>query len=571
MILPALSSLLLALAFASPLATPAPAQSDPPKIPIAMNLSSVNDWTPGYPFRNLMWSARAWHTRNSDGSGPFNTELAGKIPLDENGYPLELPFAPEGEQEQVVFTIINNLTEPGEYLLLYDGEGEIGPAMTTRILSAEPGRVVLELKGGSFGASYEGFAILKSAKGNHIRNIRIVKPEDEKTDLAANPYREDFLEYCRQWHALRFMDWQATNNSLEDEWRDRKLPSFYTMVGSGGDATGRTGKPASAFRRLFSGGVALELLIQLANQTKTNPWFCVPHRATPEYMTEMAKMIKEKLDPSLTAYIEYSNEVWNWQFEQANWMLHTKIAAEPLADEKLNGWKNRTPPTEFPFDNGTVARDGGADHPERMAVLMRRCFKHFEDVFTGDDRKRIVRVIGVQQAWPDTVRRTARWVVNNGGADALAPAGYFGPDKEVYASWETAGESLTADQVIADMHLVLDTQSSRWIAEIAGIAREFSLRYIVYEGGQHIQPKDQQEKPYMPALKEAQFSKGLYDCYMKNFRLHAEAGCDLFAAFSSFSEQGTRWGSWGHQEFTGQSRDVIPKYGALLDANTPKK
>ncbi len=547
------------------------AADEVPKIPIGMNLSAVNDWTPGFPFKNLMWSARAWQTRNSDGTGPFNTELAGKIPLDENGYPLELPYTPEGENEQVVFTIINNLTEPGEYVLLYDGQGDIGPAMTTRIVSSEPGRVILELKGGNFGAGYEGFSILRSEKGDHIRNIRILRLEDEKADLAANPFRDDFLEYCKQWHVLRFMDWQATNNSLEDEWKDRKQPTFYTMVGSGGDAIGRSGRPASEFRRLFSGGVALEIIIQLANLTKTNPWFCVPHRATPEYMTEMAKMIKERLDPSLTAYIEYSNEVWNWQFEQAHWMLQSKIAAEPLAEERNNGWKDRTPPTEFPFDNGTVARDGGADHPERMGVLMRRCFEQFEKVFTGEDRQRIVRVIGVQQSWPDTVRRTARWVMQNGGADALSPAGYFGPDKAIYNEWAALGADLTVEQVLADMDHNIETSVRKYLDEIAPIARDFGLRYIVYEGGQHIQPRNQEETSYMPALKAVQFSQGLYDAYLKNFRLHAEAGCDLFAAFSSFSEQGTRWGSWGHQEYIGQPRSEIPKYGALLDVNTPKK
>ncbi|GAB4167693.1 MAG: hypothetical protein Fur0032_05800 [Terrimicrobiaceae bacterium] len=541
-----------------------------PKIPMGMNLSSINDWTSGFPFKNLMWSARSWQTRNAEGGGPFSTELGKFLSLDENGYPLEIPFTPEGEPEQVVFTIFNNLTEPGLYVLLYDGEGEIGPAMSTKIVESEPGRVVMELKGGSFDAGYEGFTILKSTKGNHVRNIRILKLEDENADLAANPFRDDFLEYCRQWHVLRFMDWQATNNSLEDKWEDRKLPTFYTMVGSNGDAIGRSGKPASEYQRLFSGGVALEIIIQLANMTKTNPWFCVPHRATLDYMENMAKLIHEKLDPSLTAYIEYSNEVWNWQFEQAHWMLQSKIAAEPLASEKNNGWKDGIPPEEFPLDNGTVARDGGADHPERMAVLIRRCFEPFEKVFSGDSRKRLVRVIGVQQSWPDTVRRTTRWVMQNGGADAVSPAGYFGPDNDIYARWAEAGESLTVEDVINDMNQVLANKVPQLISEVAAIAREYNLRYIVYEGGQHIQPKNQQETPYMPALKATQFSEALYGCYMENFRLHADAGCDLFAAFSSFSQQGTRWGSWGHQEFIGQPRSEIPKYGALLDTNTPK-
>ena len=75
----------------------------------------------------------------------------------------------------------------------------------------------------------------------------------------------------------------------------------------------------------------------------------------------------------------------------------------------------------------------------------------------------------------------------------------------------------------------------------------------------------------MPALKATQFSPGMHGVYMKNFAVHQETGCDLFAAFSSISKQGLRWGSWGHQEFYGQPRSEIPKYGALLDANLPKR
>ncbi len=569
MILRSTPTLVLLAAILTYGAAPSFAEDVSAKIPVGMNLSSINDYTPGYPFKNLMWSARPWLTKNADGTGPFDTMLASKMPMDENGYPLEVPFTPDGEPGQVPFTIINNLVEPGEWVLLYDGDGEIGPAMSTKIVESRPGRVVLELNGGTFGADYEGFTILRSAKGNHIRNIRIVRPEDEQADLVANPFREDFLQYCRQWHALRFMDWQVTNDSLEDEWKDRKLPTFYTMVGSGGDPLGLWGKPATEFEKRFSGGVALELLIQLANLTKTDPWFCVPHRATPEYMTEMARMIKDRLDPSLKAYVEYSNEVWNWQFQQAQWMIRVRTAAEPLAGQEFDGWAGDDIPTEFPLDNGTCARDGGADHPERMAVLMRRCFAEFEKVFSGADRKRIVRVIGVQAGWTDTIKRTADWVMAHGGADALSPSGYFGPDEEVYERWEAAGADLTPQQVIQDLDDVLErTLSCRH--EAAEIASEHGLRYVVYEGGQHIQPKGQGETPYLPALNAVQFSKELADLYAKNFRIHREIGCDLFCAFASFSQQGTRWGSWGHQERIGQPREEIPKYGALLDANTPK-
>ena len=550
----------------------APAAAPPlpdPKLPIAMNLAGITDYNPGFPFKNLMWGARPWLTKNADGTGAFNTDFAAKIPLTPQGYPLELPFVPEGaSQPQTVFTIIPNTTEPGEYVLLYDGQGVIEAAMGTTVTLSESGRLILTLKNLPTDGAYEGIAIKQSTKGNPVRNIRILRKEDEKADLKANPFREDFLKYSKQWHALRFMDWMSTNNSLDKEWADRKKPDFYTMVGTGGDATGRWGSAPSAFNRLFSGGVPLELMIQLANITKTSPWFNIPHRATPEYMTEFAKMVKAKLDPSLKVYFEYSNEVWNWQFHQATWMIQSKVAAEGL--EATTAWKDGIVPTQFPLDDGTVAKDGGSGHPERMGVLNRRLFNQLEKIYTGKDRERMVRVIGVQHGWPDTAKRTVNYVMKHGGADAVSPAGYFGPNTAIYERWAAAGANLTAEQVIADMNEAFDKDSTTWTRAIAEIANQHKLQYIVYEGGQHIQPKGQEVTPYMPALKAAQTHPGMYDVYLRNLALHQEVGCDLFAAFSSISKQGGRYGSWGHSESYSQPLSEAPKLRALVKANTPK-
>ena len=564
---------LLLLAVTANAAQPAAAKEAPvpAKIPLAMNLCGITDYSGGFPFKNLMWGARQWLTKNEDGQGAFDTGLAGKIPLDANGYPLELPFKPAGaDKAQTVMTIIPNGTEPGKYVVLYEGEGVLGVAMSSKLVSSEPGRMVIELAGKAEDGAYEGIAIKSSAQSNHVRNIRILRLEDEKAELVANPFRADFLEYCKQWHALRFIDWACTNNSLEKEWSGRKPVGFYTMVGSDGDAIGRWGKPASEYSQLFSGGVALEIMIQLANMTNTDAWLCVPHRATAEYRTEMAKMVKAKLNPKLKVYVEYSNEVWNWQFQQAGWMIQSEAAGDALAAAGMQAWKDGVVP-EFTMDGGTVAKDGGQNHPERMGALDRICFEQWEAVFAGADRARLVRVIAVQHGWVDTVKRTVEWVMAHGGADAVSPAGYFGPNDAIYARWEAAGAALTADQVITDMNEALEKDSAPWTRQIGQIAKANKLRYIVYEGGQHIQPKGQEEKPYMPALKAAQFSQGMYDVYMKNFAVHQEVGCDLFAAFSSIGKQGSRYGSWGHQEFYGQPRSVIPKYGALLDTNAPRK
>lgn len=527
-----------------------------PKLPIGMNLSGIADWEPGFPFLNLMWGARLWLTKNADGSGPWNTEKIEKIPLDENGYPLELPLKLDGiEQPQVAFTLLPNVRPPGQYVLLYEGDGEIA-GVFTKIVDARPGRVVLQMK--NDGNSPEGFTITRSRKGNHVRNIRVLPLEQEKADLSKNPFLPEFLEFCRPFHCLRFMDWMTTNASLEQAWNERKKPTFYSMVGAGGDADKFWGNGPNPTEYLFSGGVAIEICIDLCNRLQTDAWFCVPHRAAEEYMTEFAKLVRDRLDPKLKVYLEYSNEVWNWGFQQAQWMLRSKEAAAALEAKGIKAWED-------------AAKTKGANHPERTGALFRRCFAQWEKVFTGADRKRLVRVCAVQHSWLDTAQRTLKYVMENGGCDALSPAGYVGPSDTEYAAWEKAGAALTAEQVITDLNTAFDRDTVKWTREDAALAKQYNVDYIVYEGGQHLQPKGQAELPYNPALGAAQSHPKMYELYLRNLALHQEVGCKLFCAFASVGKQGTRYGSWGHLARYGQPLSEAPKMRALLDVNVPKR
>jgi hypothetical protein len=541
------------------------ANSIPPRLPIGMNLSAITDWETGFPFRNLMWGARLWMTRNVRGDGQWDTATINQILLDENGYPLELPAKVKGfEQLQTVFTILPNARAPGRYVLLYEGEGDIEGMLNTHILTRSPGRLLLEMRNARSDLNspnpeqLEGIRIIRSKRGNHVRNIRIVALADEDIDLVQDPFLPEFLAFCRPFHALRFMDWMNTNGSLEKEWSHRKKRSFYTMAGAGGDADKIYGAGVAPSQYLLSGGVAIEVCIELCNKLGVDAWFNVPHRANDEYIKRFAQLVKDRLDPRLKVYCEFSNEIWNWGFIQSSWMMRSEIAAAPLEAQGLNPWTDK-------------AKRQGKDHPERAGSLFRRCFAIWEKVFSGADRRRLVRVCAVQHDWPDTARRTLKYCMEHGGVDAIAPAGYVAPRQDEYARWKERGAALTADEVIAEMKNVFLRDTTKWTREIAAFARSFNVALLTYEGGQHLQPEGQQETPYMPALLAAQRHPGMYELYIQNLRLHEEVGCKLFCAFSSVGRHGKRWGSWGHAEYYGQPLSETPKLRALLDMNTPSK
>ena len=57
-------------------------------------------------------------------------------------------------------------------------------------------------------------------------------------------------------------------------------------------------------------------MVDLCNRLKINPWLCVPHLASDDYVRRFAEIVKRDWDPPLKVYVEYSNEVWNGIFEQ---------------------------------------------------------------------------------------------------------------------------------------------------------------------------------------------------------------------------------------------------------------
>src|SRR5207249_8596750 len=122
-----------------------------------------------------------------------------------------------------------------------------------------------------------------------VADIRVWMPGFEN---AASPFHPLFLERLAPFEAIRFMKWQRTETSPTRSWDQRaKLDDE---------------------RWSTDAGVPPELMIDLVNAGRANPWFCMPHLADDDYVRRFARLVKERLRPDLKVYVEYSNEVWNW-------------------------------------------------------------------------------------------------------------------------------------------------------------------------------------------------------------------------------------------------------------------
>ena len=141
---------------------------------------------------------------------------------------------------------------------------------------------------------------IDSTSATHpVRNVRVFWPGTEHTS-ARQPFNDVFLSRLAPFSTLRFMDWGKTNGSPVVEWADRAQLSDVNYTTT-------------------RGGIPIERMIDLANLLQADPWFCIPHQASDDYVRRFAALLLERLDPRLRPHVEYSNEVWNWGFPQTKW------------------------------------------------------------------------------------------------------------------------------------------------------------------------------------------------------------------------------------------------------------
>ncbi len=529
-----------------------PVQADVPgRGGMALGLAAVVDWSTQQPFLDVMKTARPWiGHRPGQWGGMTETELAAAGVLDPDGWPTEIP----GDLRGIGTVVLTDLPEAavslaGRYRLAFDGDGIVEVDGRVRNVRYGQNEVLFDFAPGPGSVIVTINRTDRRKTGNHVRNLSLVVLDRADRLAAGEVFNPDWLARIDGFGALRFMDWMDTNGSDQAEWRDRPRPGDYSYARH---------------------GVPLEIMLRLANETSADPWFNMPHAATDDYMGRFAEVVRDGLDPGRKAYVEYSNEVWNWQFEQAGW-------AEDHARER---W--------------------GRDYAWMQFYGMRTAQMAgiWKDVFGGAAGARLVTVISTQTGWQGLeadALEAPLWVAEDpdrnrapaASVDAYAIAGYFGralgaPERgAIVRGWiddsqgaaqaraEAAGLTGAAlaeavaesrfDAAIALAARELRDGSVTGLAEDtlaalegdvfpyhAGVAAQFGLDLIMYEGGSHVAGHgevvdDDLLTEFFIALNYAPQMGALYTDLLGIWH---EAGGRLFNVFVDVGAPG-KWGSWG--------------------------
>jgi len=342
---------------------------------------------------------------------------------------------------------------PGRYVVLYDGEGEMNYTAGAHLVQSTPGRDVLEVSSTS-GIELD---IVATNPSNYIRNIRVIMPggiyADDPYTLITEPdpnrddylsfedhyqqivFHPDFLNALHGYASVRFMNWMHTNGSTQSAWANR---------------------PQLTDAQWTRNGPPIEIMIDLANRVGFNPWFNIPHLADNNYVTQFAALLADQLNPQLTPYIEYSNEVWNTTFPQ-----HTYTRTQGL----------------------TLGLDTDG-YQAALKYYAQRSKEIFNITGTtlGDH---FTAVIGSKQWSAADSQTILNGALGAAGSPVLAIGGYFGFE----ATWPENCDRIASMDVnqfldyLEQEALPLSLQQTTLQAQVA---EANGVPLVVYEGGQHL-------------------------------------------------------------------------------------
>jgi hypothetical protein len=429
--------------------------------------------------------------------------------LDSDGYPMRLE--PNQHLGALMDWNDNVFDYPSaRYVARWLGEGRVtmrfnGPNNT--ITSQDANSITFDYAAGT----QLELIITATNPANHVRGISVRPLAVPVTQT----WSSTFVEHVSKFSCLRFMDWQRTNNSETTNWGERTLSTSKSQIG-------------------FA-GASYEAMADLCRTAKAAGWFCIPHRATDDYVRSMATFLKAYMPSDQKIYVEWSNEVWNDQFSQA------RFAREQGARLGLGN---------------------GDSHLARLLYQARRTWQVmdiFKDVFGTDTR--LVRVLAGQSVATWGAEQMLRFENTALKVDAYSIAPYFG--SEMGTSDAVRARNLTAAQIAAELVTEVDTRARVVITEANRVARQFNLKLLGYEGGQHLAPANVGDAQLANVFIEANQHPLMGEAYKRYFAIWKSVVGETFCHYNLIEAHG-RYGSWGLMRHPADTQ--APKWLAMMDA-----
>jgi len=360
---------------------------------------------------------------------------------------------------------------------------------------------------------------------------KLYRPEANIGDV----FEHNLVEDLTGFSCIRGMDWVQTNNSPHFDWSDRTLA---TGMGEGSRAA----------------GASWESLIELANLTKADLWICIPHGATNDYIDNLAQLMEDDLDPSLTLYVEFSNECWNYSSAFRDQLEHCFYVGVSGNSEFVgNGLTPDVP--ECVYASGCLNIKNVA---QGYGMETFRVCKRFKQTFT--------KSANYVAAWQTSASFTKDIVMDYCAPQvdsvSCAPYIYFPSNGGANPHYQRDQDlDITIARMYTEGLLAAYASVDNWIET----ANEYGKEMVMYEGGNHVTGIDlsfvgtvsvEDQEAYAYALVERPEFFDIYQkfddyweanvgntvrCYFNHGGKHRDGNAFAMKAFTGENSEFARW------------------------------
>ena len=483
---------------------------------LGVNIDGIADWSTSLTFVDAMKSSREW--------GNVNSPWVHDVIVDHNGWPTT-------DAGVIVMTGLSSLDISGVYKLSFKGAASTTVVansnnFTTTNYVYKDGVYTMDLTLQPYQSNL--FISFKNTVGG-VKDVKLIRPGYP----AVNPptFTNEFVKALEPFSTIRFMNFLDTNNQngLEPnvepwydirpiEWANRKLATDSSQASNIG---------------LKHGG-AWEYVVELANLTGKDIWVNVPANPTKEYMTELAKLLNDNVREDVHIYVEYSNEVWNWGFSQAQLNANYLAKNDPIANNYILQYAKAVAEMSNTFKS--VFGDKAMN--DRLRIV---CAWQFGWSPADYQPREMLEYIKTYYGEPSSIIYT------------LAVAPYF---------YESKPEDSTSIQIVQDSMIDNSDKSVYSKRLLLNLAKSYNLAGGVtcYEGGpHHLGQVDTNLATRIAAHRDP----AMKDIVVRDLKTNwFDIGGGLFMYFT-LSGTPSKYGSWGLVETF--SNLNTPKYNAILE------
>ncbi|MGO9834440.1 MAG: hypothetical protein ACLP1X_09510 [Polyangiaceae bacterium] len=449
---------------------------------------------------------------------PFDTAAA---QLDANGYPVA--GASGTSQTDIGFVLTTgtyNISYVGTGTLAVSGIGKLGGAWQS-VNGEQRNTVQITGTPGSFGNFLT--LTITNASGQTVQSIHLLYPGFEYDTTVT--FLPQFIQLLAPFRAMRFMDWESTNNS--------KLANF-------------ADRPNSAHFGLSTFGEPYEHIAELVNETGKDCWINVPELATTDFIQQFAAFMAQNLDFSridaarhaagfttpFQLIVENSNETWNQGFSA----YATFLAAANMNTTRYTGTYTGSYGPSWMTSSSDLMKVGQYE-ADRLVMIGNA----FRTAF-GANSGVVAPVLSGWALGPGYSDDGLQFIQANYGTPKqyvtyVAQAPYF----------DTPDDTSTG--ALDTLFAALDTNVTGMDAtyqQFAMLGAQYGIGIVGYEGGQSLTGTTNQSFKHL-----AQHDERMYEAYKSYLALwKQDFGPSLFMHYSLAGDPGQpesvyQYGYWG--------------------------